>query len=192
MNWVVFLIVLWLFLGLDVGLVDALQIGSYNIAPSFAIILLTFVAMFAPHSVVMGWALVIGLLIDLLTGITAADGGTISVCGPHALGCAVGAYAILTLRALMFRRNVLSIAFLSFVAGALVEIVAVSILSGRAAIDPDVVYARPTHALVQGVLSAVFTAILAFPVGWFLFAVRPLFRFRDPSAHFPTAGSARR
>ena len=63
-NRVVFALVAWVFVGLEWGLRDSLQIGTLNIAPSFVLILATMVALWATPSAAIGSAVVLGLALD--------------------------------------------------------------------------------------------------------------------------------
>lgn len=178
MNWLVFAAATWVMFGLEIGLRDALQIGDLNISPHFAVILLVFVAMWASSGAALASGVMIGIGLDLFYQLKLDDGSDVVVIGPHALGCMLAAYAVVNLRALMFRKNVLSIAFLSLVAAALMQIVATALLTARASYDP-LVFGPAFGELGQRLGSAVYTAIVAFPLGFVLNLLRGAFRFQS-------------
>jgi hypothetical protein len=55
-NWLAYIVLLWIFLGLEKGLRDALALGSSGVAPSFVFIIVTMVAIYASPLVAMGGA----------------------------------------------------------------------------------------------------------------------------------------
>ncbi len=48
MKWLTFAILAWIFLGLELGLRDALRLGHGQVSPSFVFVLLAFFALVAP------------------------------------------------------------------------------------------------------------------------------------------------
>lgn len=194
MNPITFLLAVWICIGLDLGLSDALsvQLGSAHVTPRFVFVLLAFVAMWAPQSALMGGALALGLLVDVVTPVPTSVGEVTVILGPNAIGFTIAAYTVLNLRALMFRKNVLALSFLSFVSLALASIVAAAILAFRSAVDRGIQIDSATTMLLEGLLSAVYTFLLGFPVGFVLQVIRPVFMFRKPQASFHSGGSARR
>src|SRR3954462_9918974 len=101
MNWMLFAVLAWVFLGLEKGLRDALGLGSTGIAPSFVFALLTFVAMSAPRTIVIWAAIVLGILMDLVFEVPLRQfGGTVTMLGPHALAYALASQLIISMRGL--------------------------------------------------------------------------------------------
>jgi len=191
-NPVVFLLGVWLFLGFDRGLRDMLQLGSFDVAPSFLMVFLAFVALWASSRTALAGAIGVGLALDVLRLVPLDSGDAVSVIGPHALGLAAGTYTILVLRPLMYRRNVLTIAFSAFVLAAMAGVVATGLLAIRTIIDERIILSGATSDLFQRVLSGLYTGVVAIPLGWLLERVRPVFGFRKPGVHFLQGGSARR
>lgn len=177
MNWLVFVIAAWVSFGLEFGLRDALQLGELNISPHFAVILLVFVAMWAAPGAALSASVIIGIGLDLFYQLKLDDGSDVVVIGPHALGCLLAGYAVINMRALMFRKNVLSIAFLSLVATALMQVVVVALLTARGAYDA-LVFGPAMAELGQRLGSAVYTGLVAFPLGAMLNVLRGVFRFQ--------------
>ncbi len=176
MNWAAFLILLWLFAGMEWGLRDALQFGQMGVAPSFLMILMVFVSLWASASAAIGATLVIGIAMDLLHQYS-MPGGVVVVLGPHAIGALLGASLVLNLRALVFRRDIWTIAFLTVFATAVAMTVVSAMVALRAAYDPSLDYPGPAARLAEGALSAVYTGVLAIIVGPVLGLLRPLLGF---------------
>lgn len=181
MNWVVFAIAAWITLGFEFGLRDALQLGDLNIAPHFAIILLVFVTLWSTRGAALAAALLLGVALDLFYQVKLNDGSDIVVLGPHALGCLLAAYAVLNLRALMFRKNVLAIAFLSLVAAALAQVVVAALLTAHASYDA-VEFGPAASELGQRLASAVYTGVVAIAYGALLGLFRRFFDFQSSRA----------
>ncbi len=176
MNRVVFALFAWVFVGLEWGLRDVLQLGRLNIAPSFVLILVTMIGLWASPGAAIGGALVLGVCMDLLYQVPVADGSDVVIVGPHALGMLLGVIAVLNVRALVFRKNTVTLAVLCLVAGAFAAIVVTAALSIRAMYDP-IAFGRPAAELVQRGASSVATAALALPVGFVLTRIRSMFGF---------------
>jgi len=161
MNVVAVAIVAWVFIGLDAGLRDAFALGDTNIAPSFVIAFVTFVAMYAAPPAALWAALLIGLATDLVFQVPGLDGGrALTVVGPRLIAAVVGAWLVLTLRGLVIRRNPLTLGFLA----GLVSLVWCSALAGlfalRHAVSSDTGLI-PSRLLVEGLASSLYTATVA-------------------------------
>ncbi len=182
MNWIAYAVTAWLAFGLELGLRDGLEIGSSGIAPSFVVVLLVVVALQAPVMTALWASFIAGLLLDLTNLVVdpASDIAHISI-GPHALGCLLAGYTVVTMRALVMRRSVLTMVFLSFIAAALLGIVTTALFSIRLLYDPNLAFA-PAAALGRGLASAAYTAGLSAVVGPLLMWSSPLFSFHtnDP------------
>ncbi|TVQ30897.1 MAG: hypothetical protein EA376_11580 [Phycisphaeraceae bacterium] len=179
MSWIAFALTAWILFGLELGLKDALQLGASGVAPSFVMVLLVIVSLHAPRLTALWAALIIGVGLDLTAPLVSASGlETITLVGPKALGCLVSAYAILTMRTLVMRRNIFTIALLSLIAVSLLEIVAVFAYVSRSWFDSRLeITAGAT--LVAGLGAAVYTAILALPLGAALQSAMPIFGFQQ-------------
>jgi len=182
-NWVVFIVFAYAALGMEWGLRDALQLGNLPVAPSFVMILLVFISLWATPMVSIVAGLILGAMLDMLNQLPARDGTDVVVLGPHALGCMLAAYTVVTMRALMFRRGVLSLAFLSVVAMAIAQIIVVSLLYVRSRYDVISIMGSGQE-LSSRLASAVATGVVAFPVGAALGLFKGLFGF-DEAARKP-------
>ncbi len=180
MNRVTFLIAVRVMFGAELGLKPAMQLGTSEVAPSFVLALLVFVAMHASMHSTLG----AGLLMYLTSARTAPiTQEPITIIGPYALGGLAAAYATYTTRTMVVRQNPLTGAFLAFFASMLLHVVAVALLELRSVYDSHVAFAA-TSELATRFGSSVYTAALALPLGWLL-------RWFTPVFGFPQAGGAR-
>ena len=190
MNWVVFGLVAWVTLGLELGLRPTIQLGASGIAPSFALILITYIALAAPRQTALWAAMFVGVMLDLTSERLASNNlGTLMIVGPYALGCMLGASAITNLRAMVYRRNPITMLLLAGLVSAIVQIVVVACLAARSWWDPALAFhARPELASRLG--SAAYTGFAALIVGPVLNFLTPLFGFLGLRHH--RGGSAAR
>jgi hypothetical protein len=182
--WPVFLAALWLALGLDVGLRDALQLGA-SAAPSLTLILVAFIAMWAPRLHAIYAAILAGLCLDLM-GARVAPGATeaVTTIGPFALGCALGAYAVLTARAMVERTNLLALPAMTVMLAALAHVVVVFCFTVREAYDPAVAFDAAPELAARG-LSALYSGAVAIPIGVILTPLARVFGFHTHSGRRP-------
>ena len=176
MNLLVLAVAGWIALGLQVGLRDAFLLGNNDIAPHFTLILITFVSAWARRHHLLWFALVMGVMMDLLTSVPLTTGDTATVIGPHALGYALAAYTAYILRAWMYRRHALAIAFLSAAASLVAAVAAVTLLKARTIYDPLELSPASAELGIKSA-SALYTGAVAIPAAIMLGWVRPLFRF---------------
>lgn len=170
MNWIVFAIVAWICFGCQLGLRDALQLGSSTIAPSFVIPLLVFVALWARQGAALVAALVIGVMLDLINTWPTERGHDIVVMGPWAFGCMLAAYTTLNLRTMMFRKSIITIAILSVLGAAIAQIFGLALLTVRSSYD-DIVLPSAAAELWPRLASAIYTgatALLIAPILQFI------------------------
>ena len=184
MRWPVFLVSAYVVLALTRGLPDLLALPSLGgITPSFAAVLAVFIALFAGRSAALWGCFFLGLLIDLAVhdypriGVTAHG---LCVPGPYALGYTAGALIVLQVRTIVFRRRIITLAFLSLVQVLVATLVTTIVFLLRDWIDEEILY--PTSesvigTIMQGIGSAVYTALLAIPMGWLLLQTAVLWRF---------------
>lgn len=129
MNWLVFAVAALLAAALDGGFTAALAIGWAR--PSLLPAVVTFVALHGPRRTTLWAAFAAGLVADLLEPSIGAAGVPFHVLGPNALGYSFGAAAVLLLRSMVFRRNPLTLGFLTAVLAIGVTLVTAAILSAR-------------------------------------------------------------
>jgi cell shape-determining protein MreD len=180
MRWIPFLLLAWVFVGLEIGLRSAMPFGEEGVAPSFALILAVYVAMGATHAHALWAAVLLGACVDLASrrvlgepgGVGAGD---LTILGPSVLGFALSAQFTLTMRGVVFRKNPIALAFLAALSSLVCAVVVVALLSVRSLYDP--VDFRPGLALWQGVLSAGYTGVVALPLGMVLLMLNPILGF---------------
>jgi len=176
-NWIVFLVVTWFAFGLELGLRDALRLAPGDVAPSFVIPLLVYVALSAPARQVLWAALLLGVLADVTWLIPRTDAAaTATVVGPYALGMLVAAQFILAVRGLVIRRHPLTLTVLSVAAAIIASVVVVALLTVRDLYGDPILF-NPTSQLVSRLFSALYTGATA--LGWAL-VLRPI----DPFFQF--------
>lgn len=184
MNWVVFALLAWLALGLETGLRPAFQLGTMPIAPSFVLILVTFVSLWARPRHLLGAALLLGALMDLINQLPTSTGEAAVVMGPWALGCMLAAYTVLNFRAMVDRKHPLALAFLCFLGACVANILVLALLALRAFYD-DIIIESASKELLQRVASAAYTGVLAPFVGYVLNLISPWLGFKNPRSVVP-------
>jgi hypothetical protein len=176
MNWIIFGVLTWVALALELGLRDALELGQTGIGPHPAMVLAIFVAMWAPPRTAYAAALILGAGLDLVHWQATSAGTSVVVLGPNALGALLGAYAVVTARPLLMRRNVMALVVLTAVATALAQLLATTLLTVRAVHD-IVIIGSAIDELGRRLGSALYTGVLALPLGFVLMLIQPALRF---------------
>lgn len=178
MRWMTFAIAAWVFFGLELGLRSALELGSVGVAPSFAMVLLAFVVMWASGSHAVWAGLIVGVLLDLTTVWPIAGGGAgVTLLGPYAVGCACGAYAGLQLRAMMIRSHRLAMGALAFLICVIAYAVVAGFLTVRAFYAEPIEFEAARELFARGA-SSLYTAALAVLIGPALGMFGPAFGFQ--------------
>ncbi|MFN7020365.1 MAG: hypothetical protein ACK4WH_03430 [Phycisphaerales bacterium] len=177
MSWPVALVFGYLLLAIELVIPAELRIGSGDVAPSFIVPFVVYIAMFAPAMVAYWAAVWTGLALDLASPRGAE---AFIIVGPNAIGLLAAAYVVVTLRAVV-NRNPLALVVFSIIAAAMCGLVVVAIFTLRSWYTPQIVW----HAggeLSSRLFSAVYTGLSAAVVGLCLFPLHGLFRFQDPYA----------
>lgn len=181
MNSTALALVAWVFLGLELGLKDALALGTTHIAPSFVFCLLTFVAMFAAQPRPTWIAIALGLMMDLTLRIPLRDGaGSATILGPHALSFALAAQLITALRGLVIKRNPLTLGFLALLGSIVHHVTLVGIFAIRIAIG-DAIAWSPGGELLSRLGSSLYTACLAVLLALVLIPIAPFLGLQTQS-----------
>lgn len=171
MRWWIFAPAMALALSLDMTVMQVLSINGC--APRLWPTLLAFVAMYASRASALGAALVTGLWLDAAHPALAATGVVpvaVPVFGPHALSCLAGAWVILELRVILYRRNTFTVALAAGTCAAASAVAFVAVAGLRAAYaDPAPMWGAGSGAAAIGadLLSALYTALVALlPARW--------------------------
>ncbi len=129
MNWIVFLACALVAAALDGGFSAALAVGPFR--PSLLPAVIAFVALHGPRRTALWAAFAAGLVADLLQPSIGSAGIPFHVLGPNALGYVSGAYAVLLLRSMVFRRNPLTLGVMAAVTAIGVTLVTAALFSAR-------------------------------------------------------------
>ena len=184
MSWLAFGVTLWLGLGLEMGLRDALRLGGGSIAPSFIVPLVVWFALNASQRPALWAALIAGAMLDLTAAMPRTDGGDALILGPRALGLLLAARLVIAIRGKLIRRSPITVGVASGLAGAVVACVVVTLFAARAALGDPFQWSIGSE-LTTRLVSAGFTALVG------LFVAIPL-RLAEPVFGFPTDRAVRR
>ncbi|MEM7623129.1 MAG: hypothetical protein AAF235_07975 [Planctomycetota bacterium] len=176
MNWLAFGVLAWLLLGLEVGLRDALRLGTTSVAPSFVVPLAVYVALSTSPRLATWAAVVLGIGLDLTWLLPRTDGPQAHLIGPYALGLVLAVQLVLALRGLVIRTHFFTHAALGIVGAAVVHIVVVGMLAARE-IAGDPIAFNGIDQLRTRMLAAVFTGVLAFFLSFVLVRLDPVMGF---------------
>lgn len=188
MNWVAFALTAWVFVGLEVGLRSALELGQTGIAPSFVIPLGVFVALGAPGPQALWACLLLGLSVDLTRTVDAEGGEALTMIGPYALGMLLGGQLTLSARGVLIRRNPLTLGALSVLVAVVAQaVVMVIALVHRLYGDP--LASAPGGELWPRLASALATGVAGLVLAKVLTPLTPVFMF--PQTHRWGSGSSR-
>lgn len=179
MNWIVFAVTAWLALGFEVGFRQALQIGHLNVAPSFVLILLAFVSLWARPAHAAWAAVFLGISLDLTSQVPTRTGDPAVIVGPWTLGCLIASYTVLNFRAMMFRRHPLALAFVSGLGTALAHVFVLAVLVLRSKYD-DIHMPSASAELWQRLGTAAYTAVVALILAPLLNTFGHWLGFRQP------------
>lgn len=176
MRWAVFAIFAFAALVIQLSLSNVLTLHALrSISPDVVAALAVFIALFASRSAVLWGCWILGLLVDLAP---AGDGSAFRIIGPHALGYAAGGYLVLQLRTMVFRRRALTVGFLTALALIAASLVAVMLLSIRCWY-PEAAPYGPLSDLGRRMLIALYSGLIAIPLGWALGKTIPLWGFQS-------------
>lgn len=180
MTWPTFAFFLYFLLAFEVGLRDSLAIGAMQVAPSFMLVYIVFVASNARVWVAVWAALIAGLFVDLLS--TYVVGGEARVVlGPNALGFVAGALLTIELRSVLYRRHPLTVAVQTLLAGIAVHLIVVFLLSvrqvfARLIAGNDIGFSAGDEFVLR-FFTLLYTVVVAVPLGFVLNRLAPLFNF---------------
>jgi len=90
-SWLAFAVALWVGLGLELGLRDALRLGAGPVSPSFVVPITVWFVLNASSRRALWAALIAGAMLDLTAAMPRTDGGDALILGPRALGMLVAA-----------------------------------------------------------------------------------------------------
>lgn len=187
MNRITIALAAWVMVGLELGLAPLLAPGSGSIRPGFLLPLAVFVALQAPPRATLWTAVLLGLLADLLAPHVLVDGALATIPGPHALGYALAAQFVLSVRGMVIQRSPLTMTVLSVFAAAIACAVVVALYTVRS-FYPEPIDFAPTRTLLTGLASAAYTGVSAFFLSFIFFGLAPLFGLAAPGFRSPPPG----
>lgn len=157
-----------------------------SITPLAMPCLVVFVSLFAPETIVFVLALTMGVLVDLSPGQGQLAGG-VHLIGPHALGYLVTALLVVKIRVIVFRRRVLTLAVLA--AGSV--LVTGSVYAFVMLLRDLLPWAEASpgggiEEFAKLVGTAIYTGLLAVPLGWCMLATIGMWRFQSPTSRRAT------
>ena len=157
-----------------------------SITPEAMPCLIVFIALFAPEKIALLVTLLLGVLVDLSPGHGELFGGA-HLIGPHALGYLITTLFILKIRNIVFRRKVLTLAVLAGLAVVTTGAVEALVLLVRGVLP----WTPPVSGGGIGDLfklfgTAIYTGILAVPIGWCFLATIGIWKFHTPTGRKAT------
>jgi hypothetical protein len=190
MRWWVFLPAMAIALSLDVAFMPVLALGPFE--PRLWPVVLAFCAMYASRESTLWAALVTGLWLDAAHATVVANAAdpvpsAVPIIGPHVLACLAGAWPVLELRAVLYRRNVLAIAFAAGTCAAASALAFVALAGIRAAYADTVpLWGTGSGAAAVGIDlgSALYTAVLGLLPARLLHETLPAWDFATAGPRF--------
>ena len=184
MSRLAYAVTLWVAFGLELGLRDALRLGSGAVAPSFVVPVVVWFALNAQQRPALWAAIIAGATLDLTAAMPRTDGGDALILGPRALGLVLAARLVIAIRGKLIRRNPITLGVVSGLAGAVTALVVVALFALRAAMGDPISWSIGGE-LGTRLLGAAYTAAVGF------FVAFPL-RWAEPAFGFPADRTVRR
>ena len=192
MKWWVFAIAWAACMAVDSGLMPAFAWGRH--VPQLWPVLLAFVCLHASRDAGFWAALATGVWLDAThPAVSAGAEGPVAVLvfGPNVLACAAGAWGVLELRGVLYRRNVLTVAVSAAACAVLWSLAFIAIAGIRAAYaDPWPLWGPGPGAAAVGndILTALYSAAVGLPVAWALHGTIPAWDFATLGSRFGNPG----
>ncbi len=181
MRWPLFLVVLLVVLVFETALAGAASI--MGVRPSLCAVLATFIALSAPRMTVLWSCYLIGLMLDLSNRLPLGAAQSLYVIGPYAIGYTIAGYLLLQMRSTVFRQRSLTIGALTVVSLIVVHVVVVTLFVVRGWYPSPagpLMWAEvgTTNELLRRALAALYSGLVAVPVGWLLVRSMPAWAFQ--------------
>ena len=181
MRWQIYAVFAIAAVVLDTSLLQVLTIRTVgDIRPVASIVVVTFVAMFAPRATALWAAWALGVLVDLCTDLPVRGGSVAYLIGPHALGYVFAVYLILQVRAMVFRRRVMTLGMMTIVSAFAASLAVIAIYSVRRWYPEaplEWTQYGPTGELLRRLGIALYSGLLAIPLGWILLGTAGMWGF---------------
>jgi rod shape-determining protein MreD len=184
MRWTLFIILAVVAVFLELSLRTTLELRLLGgVTPSIAPILLTFIALFAPREAALWCAWGLGLLMDLYTPLPHGAETAAPLIGPMTLGFVFAAFVVVHVRAMLFRRRMVTVVVMAAVFVAAAQIVAVFIYAVHSWYPgAELAWADRSFGLelVRRLAGAAYTGLLGLLVAPVLLWTLPAWRFDTP------------
>lgn len=158
-----------------------------SITPLAMPCLIVFVALFAPSMLAYIATIALGILVDLSPGHGELLNG-VHLIGPNTLGFFVSAILIVKIRNVVFRRKVFTIVILTAGCVVVTDAVEIVILIMRSLLP----WTEPLSGsggiagLAKMLATAIYSGLLAVPLGWALLSTIGMWRFSTPTGRRAT------
>jgi rod shape-determining protein MreD len=178
-RWTIFAIFAYVFVVLEVSVRHVIMFA--DISPSFVAMLVVFIALFAPRTTALWAAWMLGLLVDLNTPLMHGSDQVGRLIGPYALGYPFGCVLILQLRAMLFRRSILTFAVMTTLCVIATSLVVVFIYALHGWYPNEELHwaeLRERDELLRLLGVAVYSGVLGLVLGRALIWSMPMWTFR--------------
>lgn len=162
------------------GVFTLRSLGS--ITPLAMPCLVVFIALFAPSMLAYVIAIVLGLLVDLSPGHGGLSQGA-HLIGPYTLGFFVSTILVVRIRSIVFRRRVFTIVIFTIGCVVVTDAVEVLLLILRSFMPwtAQLAGSGGIAGLVKMLATAIYSGLLAVPLGWCLLSTIGMWRFTSPT-----------
>ena len=187
MRLIILFIATILILAFDTGFSGLFTLKSMgNITPLAMPCLVVFVALFAPEALAMLSALILGIFVDLSPGYGVLANGA-HLIGPHALGYFITTLLVLRIRNVVFRRRIITVVLFSagcvLVNGSVEALIFIT--RGLMPWTPPIT-GGGFAAFAKLLGTAIYTGLLAVPMGWCFLSTIGLWGFHSPNGRRAT------
>jgi len=166
------------------GILTLRSMGS--VTPLAMPCLVVFIALFAPETIALLVALLLGALVDLSPGHGELAGGA-HLIGPHTLGFLISTILVLKVRNVVFRRRVFTIALLTAAA-----VIATGAMEALVFVVRGLMpWTEPMRGggfgdFIKLLGTAIYSGLLAVPLGWCLLSTIGTWKFLSPTGRRAT------
>ncbi len=190
MRWAVFLVAAVVAVVLDVSFLDGLAPdNAREIRPSITAVLAVLLTLSAPRTTALWACFLLGLALDLSLPVISPAGSVWYLVGPHTLGYVAAGYLVVRSRPVLFRQRALTIGVVTLGFVVVMSLVSILLFTVRSIHpgEPDVGWTDGSIARAIGIrlLIAIYSGVVAVPVGWGLVKSIPLWGFAatGPNRH---------
>lgn len=180
MRWSIFLIGLFLAAVLQVSLRSTVALGEY--APEFIMMVVVFVAFFAPRIQALWAAWIAGMLLDMLVDLPQGPGIVGPLLGPYALGFTLATYLLVLVRPMLIRRRLSTLCVMTLPFCMVTALVVIFLHATHSWYEDVNLFwgdGRPWVEFTRQSFSALYSAVLMLLVGPVLLWTLPSWGFQS-------------